>query len=68
MAAISGTIFPRCDIKESEKTPAWHSKFLDYAEAVLRNYSQDKQRMNRLFNVYNGIKDPLSIEWLTVIR
>lgn len=64
MSSNSG-YFPRCDIPEKDKTPLWHSKFLDYAEAILRNYSQDKQRMNRLFNVYNGIKDPLSIEWLT---
>jgi len=64
MAGISN-LFPRVDIPEREKTPAWHSKFLDYSEGLLRNYSQDKQRMTRMFNVYNGIIDPLSMEWLT---
>src|SRR6185369_589410 len=55
----------RTDIPESEKTPLWGKQFLDYSEQLLRNYKPSRDRMNRLYNVYNGIKDPLSIEWLT---
>lgn len=57
--------WPRQDIFESEKTPEWMSLHLSLSEQILKNYSLSRQRMTRLYNVYNGIKDPLSIEWLT---
>lgn len=56
---------PSVDVPESEKTPAYFSRWLDYSEQLLKNFDPSKQRMERLYNVYNGIKDPLSIEWLT---
>jgi len=57
--------FPRQDIPESSKTLDWMSLHLSYSESLLMNYNNARQRMTRLYNVYNGIKDPLSIEWLT---
>lgn len=62
--AISN-FFPRQDIPEYKKTKAWGAEALNYAEQILLNFNLSKQRMTRLYNVYNGIKDPLSIEWLT---
>lgn len=58
-------IFPRQDIPEKDKNNAWRSSHLSYAEAVLANYNPVRQRMSRLYNVYNGIKDPTSLQWIT---
>lgn len=57
--------FPRQDILQSEKTPEWMARHLSYAEGLLKTYNQVRTRMTRLLNVYNGVKDPLSIQWIT---
>lgn len=59
------TYFPRNDIPEIEKNDAFKSRHLDYAESILKSYNQVRTRMTRLLNVYNGVKDPLSIQWIT---
>jgi len=56
--------WPRQDIPEKDKTNEWKKRHLDYAEGVLNNYGSLRDRMTRLFNGYNGIKPPESIEWL----
>lgn len=58
------SIFPRQDIFEKDKNKDWLKKHLDYAEDILRNYGNVKARMTRLFDAYNGVKDPASIEYL----
>lgn len=63
--ATTTVYFPRQDVPQKDKTPDWMRKHLDYAEALLKNYDTVRQRMTRMFNGYNGLKDPLSIEWLT---
>jgi hypothetical protein len=62
---MSSNTLPRQDIPTKDKTPAWMSKHLDYSENILRNYNDTRHRMTRMFNGYNGIKNPASIEWLT---
>jgi hypothetical protein len=49
----------------SEKTPDWCKKHLDYAQALLYNIDNDKAKITRLYDAYNGIKSPDSIKWLT---
>lgn len=49
-------------IPEIEKTkPEYFKKRLDYAEQLLKNYSNTKERMTRLFDSYNGVKTPESL-------
>ena len=57
--------FPRQDIPQKDKTERWLKDHLDYAESILNNYGSVKQRMDRFFEGYNGIKQPGSMEWLT---
>jgi hypothetical protein len=56
---------PRTDIPQAEKNDDWCKRYLSYAETILRNYNATRTRMTRLMNVYNGVKDPSSITWLT---
>ena len=64
MAGLS-SFFPRQDIPEYQKNAAWLAQHLSYAESLLKTYNQVRTRMTRLLNVYNGVKDPLSIQWIT---
>lgn len=57
--------FPRQDIPLKDKNERWLKDHLDYAEAILNNYGTVKQRMDRFFEGYNGIKQPGSLDWLT---
>jgi len=56
--------FPRQDIPVIEKDKNWYKQHLDYAEGLLKNYSQVRARMSRLYLSYNGVKPPLSTSWL----
>lgn len=58
---------PRGDVKESEKTPDWCEKHLDYAIDLLRGIDNNKGKVTRLYDSYNGIKSPESIKWLTSV-
>lgn len=59
-------LLPRPDCPESEKAKdAYKISYLDFAELLLKNSSNTRARWRRLYNVRNGIKDPLSIQWLT---
>jgi hypothetical protein len=58
------SIFPRQDIPQSEKTPEWCKKHLDYAESLLNNADNERNKATRLYNSYNGVKSPDSIKWL----
>lgn len=52
----------REDIPESDKQkPEYYKVRLDFAETVLKDYSNTKDRMTRLFNSYNGVKTPESL-------
>lgn len=48
--------FPRQDILQKDKTPAWMSRHLDYAESVLRRYNNTRANMTRLYESYNGVR------------
>lgn len=56
---------PRGDIKEAEKTPEWCQKHLDYAEQLLSGLDNQKAKITRLYDSYNGIKASDSVKWLT---
>jgi hypothetical protein len=57
--------FPRQDIPESEKTPEWCSKHLDYAELVYAERAQERAKMSRMCALYVGAIESASIKWLT---
>ena len=60
MSATSYTL--REDIPESEKKkPEYFKNRLDFAEQILKDYTNTKDRMTRLFNAYNGVKTPESL-------
>lgn len=66
MTNTNGSNSLREDIPESEKAKdSYKQARLDYAENILKNYNNERQRMTRLYNNYNGITNPLSMEWLT---
>ena len=47
----------REDIPESDKQkPEYYKVRLDFAETILKDYSNTKDRMTRLYNSYNGVK------------
>jgi hypothetical protein len=50
------TNFPRQDCAKKDKTPAWMSLHLDYAESILRRYNETRLRMTRLYESYNGVR------------
>jgi hypothetical protein len=56
--------WPRQDLPVSKKDDAWRRKHLDYAEQLLKNYSDSRARMTRLYESYNGVKTPLSLAWI----
>ena len=56
--------WPRQDIPLSEKTPAWMSLHLSYAEQLVRYYNNSRLRMTRLYQSYNGVKTPGSLVWI----
>ena len=58
------SFFPRQDIPLKDKTQAWMAQHLDYAEAILRRYNDTRLRMTRLYESYNGVKNPSSTAWL----
>ncbi len=48
--------WPRQDVLLKDKTQAWMSRHLDYAESVLRRYTNTQQNMTRLYQSYNGVR------------
>lgn len=48
--------FPRQDVPQKDKTQAWMSRHLDYAESVLRRYNNTRANMTRLYESYNGVR------------
>ena len=65
--AVSTSAFPRGDVLNKEKTPEWCSKHLDYAQQILVGIDSQRVKIVRLYDSYNGIKDPASITWLTSV-
>jgi hypothetical protein len=59
--------FPRGDIPEKDKTPEWCKRNLDYAEYILVNIDNNKAKVTRLYDSYNGIKSADSVKWLTSV-
>lgn len=55
---------PRVDTPISERTPAWYGKYLDYAEQLVSYYGNTRTRMTRLYESYNGVKTPGSLNWI----
>jgi len=52
----------REDIPESEKLkPEYYKRRLDWAEQILKDNSNTKDRMTRLYDSYNGVKTPESL-------
>lgn len=58
-------IFPLQTISQKDKNDAWMAQHLSYAEQNLRNYNPVAGKMTRLFDSYNGVKLPGSLDWLT---
>jgi len=56
--------WPRQDIPNIEKTPQWYKQCLDYGESMLKTQNNFTARMTRLYQSYNGIKTPISTQWL----
>lgn len=56
--------FPRQDIPLKDKTENWMRRHLEYAEFLLKNYSGYRSKMTRMFDSYNGVKVPGSLNWL----
>jgi hypothetical protein len=56
--------FPRGDIPESEKTPAWCKEHLTYGIMLLYTQNIDNINAGREYRAYNGVKDPKSIKYL----
>ena len=61
---MATSTYPREDIPQKDKNEDWMKKHLSYAESVLVYNNDLRDRMNRWFDGYNGIKPPKSIEWL----
>jgi len=61
---MASSFFPRQDIPLKDKTPEWMAQHLYYAEAILRRYNDTRSRMSRLYESYNGVKNPSSTAWL----
>lgn len=61
MASIS---WPRDDVPEHKKDNAWLALHLSYAEQLLRNFNNTRQKMTRLYQGYNGIKPSGSLAYL----
>lgn len=57
--------FPRQDVLEIEKTPAWYKQHIDFAEYIYRSGSSRISKMDRLFEGYNGVVRPKSVKYLT---
>lgn len=55
---MANALFPRCDIPEKDKTPAWCGKVLDYAEYLLQAYNFRRAEFTSLYRSYNGVKTP----------
>lgn len=61
----SNQIFPNQTIPQSEKTPEWCSLHLDYAQNIWRSNYSLRDKMDKDFLSYNGVKTPESINLLT---
>ena len=56
--------FPRQDIELYKKNDAWKSSHLNYAEQLVKYYNNSRLRMTRLYQSYNGVKTPGSLDWI----
>jgi len=61
----SSQIFPSQTIPQKDKTPEWCSLHLDYAQNIWRGSNSLRDKMDKDFLSYNGIKQPDSINILT---
>lgn len=57
--------FPLQDVLEVDKTPKWFAQHLDFAEQLFVNGDFRTQKMNRLYEGYNGKIRPKSLSYLT---
>jgi len=58
----------REDIPESEKLkPEYYKRRLDWAEQILKDNSNTKDRMTRLYDSYNGVKTPESLAFCDAV-
>jgi len=57
--------FPVQNISELKKDLTWVKSHFDYAEALLKEANPRIERFTRLYNVYNGVNDPMSVTYLT---
>ena len=61
----TGTVqFPRQDIPETQKNESFFKKHLDFAEHLITNGNYQNQKMDRLYNGYNGKTEADSIKYL----
>lgn len=60
----SGAQFPRMDVAETQKTAKWYKEVLDYTEHTLHNQQYRIQKMNRMYDGYNGKTEADSIRYL----
>ena len=61
----SSQIFPSQTIPQKDKTHEWCSLHLDYAQNIWRGSNQLRDKMDKDFLSYNGVKTPESINILT---
>lgn len=57
--------FPDQLLPQKDKTPAWCSLHLDYAQDWWRSNNSNINKMNSDFQSWNGVKSPASIAYLT---
>jgi hypothetical protein len=55
---------PRQDVPEKDKTADWAGQCIDYGKSLLYFNNPDNILATRLWNSYNGVKDPKSIQWI----
>jgi len=60
----NNSAFPRQDLPETEKNEAWFKSHLDFAEHLIQNSSYHNQKMNRMYDSYNGKTEADSIKYL----
>lgn len=57
-------IFPRQDVPEKDKNEAWFKRHLEFAEHLITSGRPSVQKMNRLYDSYNGKTEAESIKYL----
>lgn len=57
--------FPNQAVDEIDKTPTWYKECMDFAQDLWRNGDFRTTKMNRLYNVYNGVTRENAVKYLT---